>query len=57
VWTDNLQQGYVRLVLTPTAGSASFIAVSTITSPHYRTRPIGQWRLTPGTDCMALDRI
>ncbi|WP_310532708.1 alkaline phosphatase D family protein [Novosphingobium sp.] len=57
MWTDTLHQGYVRLVLTPTAGSASFLAVSTITSMHYRTRLISQWRLTPGTDSMALDRI
>jgi alkaline phosphatase D len=55
VWTDNLHQGYVRLVLTPQAGSASFIAVSTVTSRRYQPRLISQWTLTPGSDGLQLE--
>lgn len=38
VWTDNMHQGYVRLELRHGRGEASFVAVNTIASPHYRTR-------------------
>ena len=37
VWTDNMHQGYVRLVLDRGGGIASFIAVDTVLSPQYRT--------------------
>ncbi len=57
VWTDNLHQGYVRLVLTPQAGAASFMAVSTVTSRRYQLRLISQWKLTPGDDGVGLDRL
>ena len=57
VWTDNLHQGYVRVVLTPTLGSALFIAVSTNTSRNYRTQLISQWRLMPGASGVDLQRI
>ncbi len=45
LWTDNLHQGYVRLVLTHNAGRASFIAVSDIRSPRYTTHNISEWQL------------
>jgi alkaline phosphatase D len=57
VWTDSLHQGYVRIVLTPTVGSALFIAVSTTTSRSYRTQLISQWRLVPGAAGVDLQRI
>ncbi|MEZ6002268.1 alkaline phosphatase [Hyphomonas sp.] len=34
-WTDNMHQGYVRVVLHPDAAEASFIAVSTVLQPTY----------------------
>ncbi len=57
IWTDNLHQGFVRLVLTPSAGHASFIAVNTITSPVYRTHTIGEWNLRKIVDELALEKI
>ncbi len=36
VWTDNMHQGYVRLVLASDQAEASFIAVDTITSRAFR---------------------
>lgn len=57
IWTDNLHQGYVRLVLTPSAGHASFIAVSTVTSPAYRTRSITEWNLRKTAGELTLEQI
>jgi alkaline phosphatase D len=57
LWTDNLHQGYVRVVLTPTLGSALFIATNTTTSRHYHTRLVSQWRLVPGSSGVALERV
>ncbi len=57
LWTDTLHQGYVRLMLTPTLGSALFISVNTTQSQTYRTRLVSQWRLVPGTGGMEIDRI
>lgn len=37
VWTDNFHQGYVRVVLTPAAATASFIAVDTVLTPTYKS--------------------
>ena len=37
VWTDNLHQGYVRVVLERERGRADFIAVSTVLSQDYST--------------------
>lgn len=48
VWTDNLHQGYVRLVLTRQEGRASFIAISNIRSRRYTARAISEWRLARG---------
>ncbi len=36
VWTDNLHQGYVRVELTPEAGTATYVAVDTVLTPDYR---------------------
>lgn len=57
VWTDNMHQGYVRLVLTPAAGLASFIGVSTVTSPRYRSFAVSEWRLPRSTGGIGLERI
>lgn len=57
VWTDNLHQGYVRLVLTPEEGQASFVAMSTIRSQRYFARPISEWRLLRGEGGLDLARI
>lgn len=40
VWTNNRHQGYVRVVLTPGAGRADFVAVGTVLRPETRTRVI-----------------
>ncbi len=42
VWTDNLHQGYVRVVLERERGRADFIAVSTVLSQDYSTRVINR---------------
>ena len=57
VWTDNLHQGYVRLVLTPSAGHASFIAVNTVATPAYRTRAIGEWNLRKAAGELVLAKL
>lgn len=57
IWTDNLHKGFVRLVLTPSAGHASFIAVNTITSPVYHTRSIGEWNLHKAAGELALEKV
>ena len=57
IWTDNLHQGYVRLVLTPEEGQASFVAMSTIRSQRYFARPISEWRLLRGEGGLELARI
>ncbi len=36
VWTDNLHQGYVRLALRRDRAEATFVAMDTVLSPHYR---------------------
>jgi alkaline phosphatase D len=46
VWTDNLHQGYVRLVLRRSGAQADFVAVSTVTSRRYRTAVIKRFGLT-----------
>jgi phosphodiesterase/alkaline phosphatase D-like protein len=38
VWTDNFNQGYVRVELTHAEGAVAFVAVDTVLSPDYRTR-------------------
>ncbi len=48
LWTDNLHQGYVRLVLSQTGAEASFVAMDTILSPRYRTRTLKRFALARG---------
>lgn len=57
VWTDNLHQGYVRLVLTHGHGRASFVAVNTITSPVYSTRVISRWSLRKTANELLMERV
>jgi alkaline phosphatase D len=45
LWTDNMHQGYVRLVLTPDAGQASFMAVDTLLSRNYTIRELRRYGL------------
>jgi alkaline phosphatase D len=57
VWTDNLHQGYVRLVLGRNAGSAAFVAVDNLRSRRYRTVTIKQFALDRGTAGLALREL
>lgn len=54
VWTDNLHQGYVRLVLGRSGAMADFVAVSTVTSRRYRTATIKRFGLTHTAAGLAL---
>ncbi len=45
LWTDNLHQGYVRVVLYPNQATAEFIAVSTIERPEYSTTVLKTFRI------------
>lgn len=54
VWTDNLHQGYVRLVLGRSGGQADFVAVDTVLSRRYRTRSIKRFAITPGANGLTL---
>lgn len=56
LWTDNLHQGYVRLELTRKIGRATFIAVSNLASPQYRTTALSQWQIARGADGLDLKR-
>ena len=44
-WTSNLYQGYVRLVITASGGTADYIAVSTVNTRQYRTSVVRQERI------------
>lgn len=54
VWTDNLHQGYVRLVLNRAGGQADFVAVDTVLSRRYRTFTIKRFAITPGANGLNL---
>lgn len=56
VWTDNLHQGYVRLVLKPNGGTADFIAVSNVRSRRYVVREISSWQIARGAEGIDLVR-
>lgn len=45
VWTDNLHQGYVRVVLQSRQAVADFIAVNTIEQPVYTTTVVKTFRI------------
>ena len=55
VWTDNLHQGFVRLMLTPQGGQADFVAVDTVLSRRYRTRTIKSYALRRAEAGLALE--
>jgi len=48
LWTDDAHQGYVRLVLTPGEGRATYVAISNIRSQRYTVRTVTDWRLVRG---------
>ena len=54
VWTDNLHQGYVRLVLGRSGGQADFVAVDTVLSRRYRARSVKRFGITPGANGLTL---
>ena len=54
VWTDNLHQGYVRLVLGRSGGQADFVAVDTVLSRRYRARSVKRFTITPGANGLTL---
>jgi alkaline phosphatase D len=54
VWTDNLHQGYVRLVLARSGGQADFVAVDTVLTQRYRTRSVKRVAISPGTDGLTM---
>ncbi len=57
VWTDNLHQGYVRVVLTRNEGRASFVAMSNIRSQRYTARTVSEWRIVRGAAGLDLVRV
>lgn len=56
IWTDNLHQGYVRLVLMQGGGTADFMAVSDVRSRRYQMRKISSWQIARGADGIDLVR-
>lgn len=57
IWTDNLHQGYVRLVLMPDGGTADFMAVSDVRSRRYQVRKIISWQIAHVADGIDLVRV
>ena len=57
IWTDNLHQGYVRLVLMPDGGTADFMAVSDVRSRRYQVRKISSWQIAHVADGIDLVRV
>lgn len=55
VWTDNLHQGFVRLLLTPQGGQADFMAVDTVLSRRYAARTIKSYALRRAEAGLALE--
>lgn len=54
VWTDNLHQGYVRLVLGRSGGQVDFVAVSTVLSQRYRTATVKRIAISPGANGLTM---
>jgi len=50
VWTDNMHQGYVRVILTHTSGQADFVAVDTVLSRDYFAGTIRSFTLSRRAD-------
>ena len=57
IWTDNLHQGYVRVVLTRGEGQASFVGMNNIRSRRYSPRLLSDWRIVRNGDGLELVRI
>jgi alkaline phosphatase D len=54
VWTDNMHQGYVRVVLQTDVAEASFVAVSTVLKPVYEARSIKNFTIRKDTASLSL---
>jgi alkaline phosphatase D len=54
IWTDNLHQGYVRLVLSRDAGMADFVAIRTVLRRDPAARIIRRWQLARGAEGLDL---
>ena len=54
VWTDNMHQGYVRVVLQTDVAEASFVAVSTVLRPVYEARSIKNFTIRKDTASLSL---
>lgn len=57
VYTDNLHQGYVRLLLTPTKARADFMAVDTVLSTNYRLKLLKSFELLRKDGSLRLNEI
>lgn len=54
LWTDDLHNGYVRLVLRRRDGTANFVAVNTVDVPDYAASTIREFRLVRRDGTIAL---
>ena len=52
-WTDNLHQGYVRIVLTPTKADVAYIAVDNLFTETYKTKVLRTENVVKGPDGLA----
>lgn len=52
-WTDNMHQGYVRVVLTHSGAEAAFVAVDTVLSTDYRPRLLRTARIVRARGALA----
>jgi alkaline phosphatase D len=53
-WTDNMHQGYVRVVLRMDMAEASFVAVSTVLKPVYEARSIKNFTIRKDAASLSL---
>ncbi|MEZ5946918.1 MAG: alkaline phosphatase D family protein [Hyphomonas sp.] len=56
-WTDNLHQGYVRVVLRPDAATAVFVAVDTVLKPDYAARPIKAFTIIKAAEGLSMREL
>jgi len=56
-WTDNMHQGYVRVVLRPDSAKADFIAVDTVLKPDYEARSIKDLFIVKGTGGLSMQGL
>ncbi len=57
VWTDNLHQGYVRVVLTRAHADVDYVAVDTVLSPDYRTSVLRSFRVVHRAGSLAYEGV